>query len=79
MGVTLEPTAEQRAVIERLDVPDQIAATIRLPSFTLGAEDARTVGDALAVEMARNGFDLDYEPNAEGRLIEDLIEQLFIP
>ncbi|KQY75304.1 hypothetical protein [Brevundimonas sp. Root1423] len=79
MDVTLNPTAEQRAILQRLDVPEQIAVAMRLPSFTLGVEDARTVGDALTDEMARHGFDLDYEPTAKGRLIEDLIDQLFIP
>lgn len=37
------------------------------------------IRDALTVQLAESGFDDAYEPNAEGRLIEDLIDLLFVP
>ena len=79
MSVTVNPTPEQRVILERIDVPDRLAVVLRLPRFTLGADDARTLSVALGLEMARNGFDRAYNATAEGRLIEDLIDQLFIP
>ncbi len=53
MAVTLKPSAEQRDLLERLELPGHIAATLRSPSFVLGVEDARMVSDALGLEMAR--------------------------
>jgi hypothetical protein len=37
------------------------------------------IRDALTVQLAERGLDEAYEPNAEGRLIEDLIDRLFVP
>jgi len=37
------------------------------------------IRDALTVQLAEIGFDEAYEPNADGRLIEDLIDRLFMP
>jgi len=80
MNVTMNPTDEERAVLERLNVPDHVRAALQRPgTLTIAAEDAETVRDALTVELARTGFDAAYEPNVEGRLIEDLIDRLFIP
>lgn len=79
MSVTLTPTNEQRAILERLHVPDHIRVTLRRTSFTLDVEDSEAVRDALTQEMAQTGFDAAYEPTAEGRVIEDLIDALFIP
>ena len=78
MSLTLKPTPEQRVVLERLHLPDRIAAALRLRRFALAPEDAEAVRDALTVEMATKGFGPDYEPTAEGRVIEDLIDRLFI-
>ena len=78
MAVHLSPTQEQRAILERLDVPDAVAAALRQTCFALEAKDAETVRGALTKELARQGFDADYEPTAEGRLIEDLIDDFFI-
>ena len=78
MAVYLSPTPEQRAILERLNVPEDVAAALRQTSFTLKAQEAETVRGALTEVLARRGFDVDYEPTTEGRLIEDLIDDLFI-
>lgn len=79
MKAHLTPNADQRAILERLRVSDRIAVTLRRPSFVLDVEDANTVRDALTEELATVGFDLDYELTSEGRLIESMIDALFIP
>lgn len=78
MSVHLTPTEEQRRVLERLEVPAQIAALLRRPSFTLSAGDAEAVRDALTEALAQVGFGADYELTADGHLIEDLIDKLFV-
>ena len=79
MDATLRPTAEQRVILERLQVPEHVSVALRQPSIALDAQDAETVREALMEEMARRGFDADYQPTTEGRLIEDLIDELFMP
>ena len=79
MTVHLRPTEEQRFILERLQVPEDIAALLRQPSLALEVQEAETVRAALTDEMARRGFDADYRPNDEGRVIEVLIDALFIP
>ena len=43
---------------------------------------ARDVADqfrfVLTDRLARSGFDVDYEPTPEGRMLEDLIDRFFI-
>ena len=78
MAVHLNPTREQRAILERLNLPEVITAALCQTSFALNAQDAETIRGALTVELARCGFDADYEPTTEGRLIEDLIDDLFV-
>ena len=79
MGANFSPTADQRAILEQLRVAERIEVTLQRPSFTLDANDAGTVREALTEELARVGFDRHYELTAEGRLIEGLIDALFIP
>ncbi|WP_428149841.1 hypothetical protein [Brevundimonas sp.] len=79
MHANLTPTAEQQAILERLRVPERIKVALRHPSLALAVEDAEVVRDALTTELATVGFDPEYELTAEGRLIEDLIDALFIP
>lgn len=79
MGARLIPTADQRAVLERLPLPDRIVETLQEPSFELDTDAAETVRDELTALLLTVGFDADYELTAEGRIIEDLIDALFIP
>lgn len=79
MFANFTPTADQQAILERLRVPERIEVTLQRPSFALDANDAETVREALTEELARVGFDPDYELTSEGRLIEGLIDALFIP
>jgi hypothetical protein len=79
MKITLRPTEAQWAILARLELPEQIQAQSGEPSLTLEAPEADALREALAVVMAARGFDENYEPNAEGRLIEDLIDDLFVP
>lgn len=79
MRVRLTPTADQRAVLERLQLPDRIVETLQKPSFELDTDAAETVRDELTTLLPTVGFDADYELTAEGRIIEDLIDALFIP
>ena len=78
MNANLTPTTHQQAILERLCIPDRIKVEVRKPSLALDVEDAETVRDALTAELAKVGFDADYELTAEGRLIEGMIDALFI-
>lgn len=53
--------------------------TLQKPSFELDTDAAETVRDELTTLLPTVGFDADYELTAEGRIIEDLIDALFIP
>lgn len=44
--------------------------------IALAAADVEDLGSALTQRLAAAGFDADYEPNAEGALLEDLIDKL---
>lgn len=77
MEAAFTPTAAQRAILERLLFPEHIVVTLQRSSFALDANDTETVREALTEELARVGFDSDYELTAEGRLIEGLIDALF--
>ena len=39
--------------------------------------DAKILSDYLGERLARSGFDMSYEPNEEGVLLEGLIDALF--
>ena len=78
MAATFRPTQEQRAILERLNVPEGVAAALRQTRFALEAQDSEIVRGALTEELARRGFDANYEPTAEGRLIQDMIDDFFV-
>jgi hypothetical protein len=78
MAINLRPTEEQRLILERLQLPGHIGVMLREPTIALDPHAAETVREALTEEMARRGFDADYEPNAEGVVIEGLIDVLFV-
>lgn len=78
MDASFTPDADQRAMLERLRVRERIKSTLQRPNFALDTNDAETVREALTKELARVGFDPDYELTVEGRLIESLIDALFI-
>lgn len=79
MEVRLRPTAEERVILERLPLPETIRAALQQEAFTLLRDDAEELRDALALELARCGFDPDYKLAPEGRLIEGIIDRLFMP
>jgi hypothetical protein len=79
MSVTLRPTKDQRALLAQLDLPGPILARLEQSSFTLDREESENVREALTGAMAERGFDADYHLTAEGRLVEELIDALFIP
>ena len=79
MDANFTPTADHRAILERLRAPERIEVRLQRPSFALNTNDAETVREALTEELARVGFDPNYELTVEGRLIESLIDALFIP
>lgn len=79
MSVKLIPTEEQRAILEALTVPERIKTALNAPIVELDDEVADVLRDALSEELMMVGFDLDYELTPEGRLIEDLIDKLFVP
>ena len=42
----------------------------------LSADEGNALRGAVTFELARTGFDADYEPTARGRALEDLIDKL---
>jgi len=40
---------------------------------------AGPIRDVLAERLVKVGFDENYEPNEEGKFLEDLIDRLFVP
>jgi len=42
-------------------------------------EDAESVRDAASVQLQKVGFGPDYEPNADGKVLETVIDALYIP
>jgi len=66
-------TSTQRAVLER--------ATSRRGgglSFSIPDDLAEEFREAFNDKLMEVGFDDEYEPNEEGRILEDLIDQFFI-
>ncbi len=45
----------------------------------ISPEMAEEYRSAFTLRLARVGFDADYGPTAEGRILEDLIDKFFIP
>jgi hypothetical protein len=45
--------------------------------ITLDRTDAEVLSDHFVERLARVGFDVSYEPNEEGALLESLIDELF--
>lgn len=79
MSVKLTPTEDQRAILERLSLSERMKTALRVPIVELDDEAADVLRDALSDELMMVGFDLEYELTPEGRLIEDLIDSLFVP
>jgi len=46
---------------------------------TLSRAMAETLRDYFTQRLARVGFDADYKPNREGRMLEQLIDRFFKP
>jgi hypothetical protein len=47
-------------------------------TLLLNREEARLVREALTTQLAAVGFDENYEPNEQGKMLEDLIDKFFI-
>lgn len=50
-----------------------------LPSLEIERDVAEPIRDALTERLAEVGFDQNYEPNEEGRFLENFIDRLFVP
>lgn len=68
----LLPPNLQRIVSMAEPLPHS-AYLLRIPNHEI--EAFRT---ALTESLAKTGFDEDYEPTADGRMLEDLIDRFFI-
>lgn len=64
-----------QALAQRLE----IAPTRGKSCLTVTREVAEQYRDAFTERLARAGFDADYKPTAEGRILETLIDKFFVP
>jgi len=48
-------------------------------SLEIERDVAGPIRDVLAERLVKVGFDENYEPNEEGKFLEDLIDRLFVP
>lgn len=81
-------SADEWQYLQRLTARDEMLASWLGPwanthserhSITLSRAEADTLRERLTTQLALIGFDENYEPTEEGRIIEDLIDKLFIP
>ena len=47
--------------------------------ISVDRNSAEKLRDAFTDRLAKVGFDKDYDPTAEGRMLEDLIDRFFMP
>lgn len=48
-------------------------------SLRLNRTEAERVRDHLTTQLAAVGFDEEYRPNQQGRMIEELIDRFYVP
>ena len=48
-------------------------------SIRLNRAEAERVRDYLTTQLAAVGFDEEYRPNQQGRIIEELIDRFYVP
>lgn len=63
-----------RRDIQAVAVPQNRMVIIRLSRTS-----ARLLTDYLTTELATVGFDIDYCPTKEGKILEDLIDRFYVP
>lgn len=66
-------TPTQRALLD--EAKDR---TGRRFSFSIPDDLAEEFRDAFTLRLMEAGFDSEYQPNEEGRILEDLIDQFFV-
>jgi len=75
-------TGEQVRYLTKSSMPGDLlnGLTIKNGSFIEGTRSAvERLRDRLTELMATVGFDQDYSPTAEGKVIEQIIDVLFVP
>jgi hypothetical protein len=85
--VFIDLTATQRDdIAARGFLPESFRALVasaalsgRRATVALDPDAVEKVRDVLTHELARSGFDANDELNAEGQVLEDLIDALFVP
>ncbi|MFQ3649978.1 MAG: hypothetical protein SNJ75_06570 [Gemmataceae bacterium] len=70
--------APQHETLARLLKLDQEAHG-RPAIIRLSPAEAEELRDSLTTQLAAVGFDENYSPNEQGRMLEKLIDKLFIP
>jgi len=60
-------------------LPSRSEFGIDQESLTLDHDEAEQLRDYFTDRLARVGFDENYEPNAEGVMLEKLTDMLFLP
>jgi hypothetical protein len=56
-----------------------VSTTEGIPiAFSISEEEADILRDLLGQELQRHGFDNNYNPTPEGRMLENLIDKLFV-
>jgi hypothetical protein len=76
---TLAIYSQGRFEIENTSYGRRLRYVLRSPGLLLFCLIGGCVRDALTESLARVGFGTNYELTADGRLIDDLIDKLFVP
>lgn len=77
--VSAEELGFLRAIVA--DYPDTpgLLEALRGLRLRLTISQSEELRDCLTDRLARIGFDENHAPNADGRLLEDLIDRFFVP
>jgi hypothetical protein len=62
-----------------IELMSKMHAVFPPASLEIDRDVAKPIRDVLAERLVEVGFDENYEPNEEGRFLEDLIDRLFVP
>jgi hypothetical protein len=81
--ITIRLSADEFALLTEVLAKDKtLAGTLEFQadrSIQVLPKNAEHIRDFLTLQLATTGFDQDYAPNEQGRLIESLIDRLYVP
>lgn len=77
MPIQLRLSPEQAEALQRIELPLGLRGKNLQASLNLTDEEADELRELVADRLLDCGFDRDYRPTAEGRVLEGLIDALF--